>query len=107
MSPLHVDRCYPARHVTSGQNGTGRIVQPNTLYYGDNLDVLRQYIPDESVDLIYLDPPFNSNRRTAFFKDNQVMLRPLYPISGYTCMIQRPADAIIKIIGGHHSTSAP
>src|SRR4051812_10250815 len=33
----------------------------NTLYYGDNLDVLRQYIADESVDLVYLDPPFNSN----------------------------------------------
>jgi site-specific DNA-methyltransferase (adenine-specific) len=35
---------------------------PNTLYYGDNLDILRRYIPDESVDLIYLDPPFNSNQ---------------------------------------------
>lgn len=34
----------------------------NKLFYGDNLDILRQYIPDESVDLIYLDPPFNSNR---------------------------------------------
>lgn len=33
----------------------------NTLYYGDNLAVLRDCIPDESVDLIYLDPPFNSN----------------------------------------------
>jgi DNA modification methylase len=33
----------------------------NTLYYGDNLEILRQYIKDESVDLIYLDPPFNSN----------------------------------------------
>ncbi|MBF0318173.1 MAG: restriction endonuclease [Nitrospirae bacterium] len=32
----------------------------NTLYYGDNLKVLREHIPDESVDLIYLDPPFNS-----------------------------------------------
>ncbi|NLE75618.1 MAG: site-specific DNA-methyltransferase, partial [Chloroflexi bacterium] len=31
-----------------------------TLYYGDNLDILQRYIPDESVDLIYLDPPFNS-----------------------------------------------
>jgi site-specific DNA-methyltransferase (adenine-specific) len=30
------------------------------LYYGDNLDILREQIPDESVDLIYLDPPFNS-----------------------------------------------
>jgi DNA modification methylase len=33
----------------------------NQLYYGDNLDVLRLHIPDESVDLVYLDPPFNSN----------------------------------------------
>ena len=33
----------------------------NRLYYGDNLDVLREYIASESVDLIYLDPPFNSN----------------------------------------------
>lgn len=33
----------------------------NTLYYGDNLDVLRRYVKDESVDLVYLDPPFNSN----------------------------------------------
>lgn len=33
----------------------------NVLYYGDNLDVLREHIPGESVDLIYLDPPFNSN----------------------------------------------
>ena len=33
----------------------------NRLYFGDNLDILRQYVPDESVDLIYLDPPFNSN----------------------------------------------
>jgi adenine specific DNA methylase Mod len=32
----------------------------NHLYYGDNLDVLKEHIPDESVDLIYLDPPFNS-----------------------------------------------
>jgi len=33
----------------------------NTLYYGDNLDVLRQHVGDETVDLVYLDPPFNSN----------------------------------------------
>ena len=32
----------------------------NRLFYGDNLDVLREHIRDESVDLIYLDPPFNS-----------------------------------------------
>ena len=33
----------------------------NQLYFGDNLSVLREHIPSESVDLIYLDPPFNSN----------------------------------------------
>jgi len=33
----------------------------NKLYFGDNLDVLREHVKDESVDLIYLDPPFNSN----------------------------------------------
>ena len=31
-----------------------------TLYYGDNLDILRRYLKDETVDLVYLDPPFNS-----------------------------------------------
>ena len=33
----------------------------NLLYYGDNLDVLRRHVADASVDLVYLDPPFNSN----------------------------------------------
>lgn len=33
----------------------------NKLYYGDNLHILREHVRDESVDLIYLDPPFNSN----------------------------------------------
>ena len=39
-------------------------LRTNVLYYGDNLDILRkrEYFPDESIDLIYLDPPFNSNR---------------------------------------------
>jgi site-specific DNA-methyltransferase (adenine-specific) len=37
-------------------------IDKNKLYYGDNLQVLREYIPDQSVDLIYLDPPFNSRQ---------------------------------------------
>lgn len=42
----------------------------NTLYYGDNLHVLGDHIKDGSVDLIYLDPPFNSNRSyNILFKD--------------------------------------
>jgi site-specific DNA-methyltransferase (adenine-specific) len=45
-------------------------LQTNTLYYGDNLQILRDYIPDESIDLIYLDPPFNSNRSyNVLFKE--------------------------------------
>ena len=36
--------------------------EKNKLYYGDNLDVLRRYVKDESVDLVYLDPPFNSRQ---------------------------------------------
>ncbi|MDV2988841.1 MAG: DNA methyltransferase [Dehalogenimonas sp.] len=42
----------------------------NVLYYGDNLEILRKHIPNESVDLIYLDPPFNSKRDyNILFKD--------------------------------------
>ena len=42
----------------------------NQLYYGDNLEVLRRNIKDESVDLVYLDPPFNSNRKySLLFKE--------------------------------------
>jgi DNA modification methylase len=41
-----------------------------TLYYGDNLDILRRYLKDESVDLVYLDPPFNSAQNyNAFFHE--------------------------------------
>jgi site-specific DNA-methyltransferase (adenine-specific) len=45
-------------------------ITSNTLFYGDNLDILREYIPAESVDLVYLDPPFNSNRSyNVLFRD--------------------------------------
>ena len=44
----------------------------NSLYYGDNLDILRRYIRDETVDLIYLDPPFNSNATyNVLFKEKE------------------------------------
>jgi len=45
-------------------------VTENTLFYGDNLFILCEYLPGESVDLIYLDPPFNSSRNyNVLFKD--------------------------------------
>jgi site-specific DNA-methyltransferase (adenine-specific) len=34
----------------------------NQLFYGDNYEVLQRYVKDESVDLVYLDPPFNSRQ---------------------------------------------
>lgn len=43
----------------------------NRLYYGDNLDVLRNKIASESVDLCYIDPPFNSKRNYFQIYNNQ------------------------------------
>ena len=36
--------------------------EKNKLYYGDNFEVLQRYVKDDSVDLVYLDPPFNSRQ---------------------------------------------
>jgi len=42
-----------------------------TLYYGDNLDILHRYLKDESVDLVYLDPPFKSDQNyNVLFQEN-------------------------------------
>src|SRR5260370_34914176 len=47
-------------------------ITENTLFYGDNLFILREYIASESIDLIYLDPPFNSSRNyNVLFKDEK------------------------------------
>lgn len=46
------------------------MLKNRTLFFGDNLEILREKIPDESFDLIYLDPPFNSNRNyNVIFKE--------------------------------------
>src|SRR3990170_4749765 len=42
-------------------------METNVIYCGDNLDVLPKYVHPESVDLIYIDPPFNSNRKYEVF----------------------------------------
>lgn len=52
--------------VTKGAEQTN----VNRLFYGDNLHVLREHVASESVDLVYLDPPFNSNRSyNVLFKE--------------------------------------
>jgi DNA modification methylase len=46
-------------------------LRTSLLYFGDNLEILRRYIPDNSIDLIYLDPPFGSNRGyNLLYKEN-------------------------------------
>ncbi len=67
----------------------------NKLYFGDNLDILRREVPDACVDLIYLDPPFNSNATyNVLFKEKrgeesapQVMVipDPQAAVVGQTC----------------------
>jgi DNA modification methylase len=52
------DKTAPARKKEKAKKEE----KPNKLYYGDNLEVLRKYIKDESIDLCYIDPPFNSKR---------------------------------------------
>ena len=61
LGPLGVkgSRCHPRHPMPPAVNP---LEPQNTLYYRDNLDVLRRYVADESVDLVYLDPPFNSNQ---------------------------------------------
>ena len=52
------------------ERGRGKLRGMGTLYYGDNLDILRRYQKDETVDLVYLDPPFNSAQSyNAFFHE--------------------------------------
>jgi DNA modification methylase len=62
----------------------------NRLYFGDNLKILREYVPDASVDLIYLDPPFNSSAT-----DN-VLFRDVAqgPLSGPAALLAFPAAQI-------------
>ncbi len=49
---------------------TVKPITENTLFYGDNLIILREHILSESIDLVYLDPPFNSSRNyNVLFKD--------------------------------------
>jgi len=61
---LPCPRGSPARHALAAVLPSTQTVstEKNKLYYGDNLEVLKRYVKDESVDLVYLDPPFNSRQ---------------------------------------------
>jgi len=55
----------------------------NVLYYGDNLEILRRYIEPESVDLVYLDPPFKSAHNYNIIFAERTADRPLRPDRGF------------------------
>lgn len=67
------------------------ITMNNRLYYGDNLQVLREEIRDESVDRIYLDPPFNSSEGLLSGKE-----RAQYPDMAYGAQTFKHAKAESK-----------
>jgi len=56
----------------------------NKLYYGDNLDILRKYISDNSIDLIYLDPPFNSKADYNIIFKEENGTRPISQIKAFS-----------------------
>jgi len=59
---LSASRRLTHREINGIAKPTASMTDKNALYYGDNLEVLRRYVKDESVDLIYLDPPFKSDQ---------------------------------------------
>ena len=98
-----------------------RLITENTLFYGDNLPIMRDYIPDESIDLIYLDPPFNSNRTyNVLFKqesgqDSEAQIAAfedtwhwdLSAAATYQELITQAADNVAQMIGALHSFLGP
>ena len=65
------------RHPASLCYALEKMDQKNRLYFGDNLKILRDYVEDASVDLIYLDPPFNSSATYNVLSKKGVAQGPL------------------------------
>src|SRR5690606_2810647 len=62
LNRLHPDDGGGHGLLANDSSRNGAPTMKNRLFYGDNLPVLREHVATESVDLVYLDPPFNSNR---------------------------------------------
>ncbi len=77
----------------------------NTLFYGDNLPILREYIADASVDLVYLDPPFNSNR--SYNATDFGSRRPSdgLALSAKITTTRQPATSEVSARGESHATT--
>jgi DNA modification methylase len=73
----------------------------NALFYGDNLAILREHIGDESLDLVYLDPPFNSNAsyNVLFRASDGHQSQAQIEAFDDTCIGTRPPSAPLNAIG--------
>ncbi len=81
----------------------------NHLYYGDNLEVLRMYVPDESVDLCYIDPPFNSKRNynqiyTNVGKEDAAQAQAFVDTWNWDELAIKGFTEIVNNIGGRFSS---
>jgi DNA modification methylase len=77
----------------------------NKLYYGDNLEVLRRYIKDESIDLCYIDPPFNSKRNynqiyNNIGKEDQAQAQAFIDTWTWDSAAERGFEEIVSNLGG-------
>ncbi len=85
----------------------------NLLYYGDNLEVLRLHVKDESVDLVYLDPPFNSSQNYNVLFAEQNGSRSAAQISAFEDTWQwgsgaaQAYDEVRVLIGGAAGVGQP
>src|SRR5512137_440657 len=70
--------------IHEGGNGVMTESASNLLYYGDNLDILRRYVKDETVDLVYLDPPFKSDQNYNVLFAEQDGTRAAAQIKAFT-----------------------
>lgn len=74
------------------------MVESNRLFCGDNLEVLRNYLPDESVDLCYADPPFHSGRNYRTRRQP----RAFTDTWTWDAVAQSGFDAILGCAAGRH-----
>ena len=81
LCTLHIKNVH--RGASCSLAGVRNQMPENVLYYGDNLEVLRLHVNEESVDLIYLDPPFKSNREKSMSKNTWPRGKYSGPGSGF------------------------
>ncbi len=73
----------------------------NSLYYGDNLEVLRKFVPSETVDLCYIDPPFNSKRNYNQIYNNIGTVPVVVPEVG-SLALALPVLGVVGVVVARH-----